>query len=124
MITIKREDVEETAEEFVKGKDIKSKIYVEFDDVNTVDTLVLLRVFNGDITSDTLDNLAELMLDGHTISLKTSDTDIVKVVSYNKGNGNKLSLMFNDMPYLYDNVLNAVYTILLKKLTPHLDGSK
>jgi hypothetical protein len=124
MITIKKEDVEETAEEFVKGKDIKSKIYVEFDDVNTVDTLVLLRVFNGDITSDTLDNLAELMLDGHTISLKTSDTDIVKVVSYNKGNGNKLSLMFNDMPYLYDNVLNAVYTILLKKLTPHLDGSK
>jgi hypothetical protein len=124
MITIKKEDVEETAEEFVKGKDIKSKIYVEFDDVNTVDTLVLLRVFNGDITSDTLDNLAELMLDGHTISLKTSDTDIIKVVSYNKGNGNKLSLMFNDMPYLYDNVLNAVYTILLKKLTPHLDGSK
>ena len=124
MITIKKEDVEKTAEEFVKGKGIKSKIYVEFDDVNTVDTLVLLRVFNGDITSDTLDNLAELMLDGHTISLKTSDTDIVKVVSYNKGNGNKLSLMFNDMPYLYDNVLNAVYTILLKKLTPHLDGSK
>ena len=124
MITIKKEDVEKTAEEFVQGKDIKSKIYVEFDDVNTVDTLVLLRVFNGDITSDTLDNLAELMLDGHTISLKTSDTDIVKVVSYNKGNGNKLSLMFNDMPYLYDNVLNAVYTILLKKLTPHLDGSK
>lgn len=124
MITIKKEDIEKTAEEFITGKNIKSKIYVEFDDVNTVDTLILLRVFNGDITSDTLDNLAELMLDGHTIMLKTDDSTVVKSVAYNKGNGNKLSLMFNDAPYLYDNVLNAVYTILLKKLTPHLDGSK
>jgi hypothetical protein len=63
------------------------------------------------------------MLDGRTIKFKKDGKDIYHTVIYNRGSGNRLAMMFTDAVYLYDILQQTVYALLLKKLTPHLEGS-
>lgn len=118
------DEMDKIISDFSKGKELKAEIYVEFDNINNVDTLILLRAMGKEPDPNEIAAIAELMLDGHSISFKRGEEVIVSC-NYNKGSGGKLHLMplFQDNPCYYDILQQAVYCLLLKKLTPHLDGS-
>ena len=117
-------DVDSIVSEYAKQKALASQISVELSGVNNLDVLLLLRVMS--IKEPSVEDLApvcEDMLDGRTIKFKKDGKDIYHPVVYNRGNGNKLAMMFTDAVYLYDILQQTVYALLLKKLTPHLEGS-
>lgn len=117
-------DVNDIIEDYAKNRGSTANITVELSGVNELDPLVLLRVMS--IKQPGVDDLVpvcEDMLDGRTIKFKNGSEDIYHPVIYNKGNGNRLHLMFTDAVYLYDILQQTIYALLLKKLTPHLEGS-
>jgi hypothetical protein len=123
-ITMSPSDVNSIIDDYAKNRAIAANITVELSGVNELDPLVLLRVMS--IKQPGVDDLApvcEDMLDGRTIKFKNNGQDIFHPVVYNKGNGNSLHLLFTDAVYLYDILQQTVYALLLKKLTPHLEGS-
>lgn len=122
MIRVDQAETDKIVEEYAKGRELRNKIVVELDDVNNVDTLILLRVMTGTPDINALAPLVETFLDGHKITFKIGE-EVLKTVNYNKGSGNALHLMFRDEPYLYDLLQQTVYTLLLKKLTPRSEGS-
>lgn len=123
-ITISPSDVNNIINDYAKSKREEAGITVELSGVNELDPLVLLRVMS--IKEPSVDDLApavEDMLDGRTIKFKQGDKDIYHSVTYNRGTGNRLHMMFTDAVYLYDILQQTVYALMLKKLTPHLEGS-
>ena len=123
-ITMSPDEVNNIIEDYAKSKGSTAGITVELSGANELDPLVLLRVMS--IKNPSVDDLApvvEEMLDGKTIKFKNGSQDIFHPVIYNKGNGNRLHLLFTDAVYLYDILQQTVYALLLKKLTPHLEGS-
>lgn len=123
-ITISPSDVNNIINDYAKSKREEAGITVELSGVNELDPLVLLRVMS--IKEPTVDDLApavEDMLDGKTIKFKQGAKDIYHSVTYNRGTGNRLHMMFTDAVYLYDILQQTVYALMLKKLTPHLEGS-
>ena len=117
-------DVDGIMNEYSKQRMLASQISVELSGVNNLDPLSILRVMS--IKEPGVDDLApvcEQMLDGQTIKFTLSGKEVWHPVIYNRGNGNSLHLMFADVPYLYDILQQTVYALLLKKLTPHLEGS-
>lgn len=121
-IKVDQKELNNIYDKFVKSKDIKANITVEFDNVNNVDPIVLIRVMGDAPDAAALAPVVETMLDGHTIKFFYGDKTI-KSISYNRGSGNSLHLMFDDAPYLYDLLQQTAYALLLKKLTPDLEGS-
>lgn len=123
-ITMSPNDVSNIIDDYAKNRAATANITVELSGVNELDPLVLLRVMS--IKQPGVDDLApvcEDMLDGRTIKFKNNGQDIYHPVAYNRGNGNKLALMFTDAVYLYDILQQTVYALMLKKLTPHLESS-
>lgn len=123
-ISMSPSDVDNIINDYAKNRAATANITVELSGVNELDPLVLLRVMS--IKQPGVDDLApvcEDMLDGRTIKFKNNGQDIYHAVVYNKGNGNKLALMFTDAVYLYDILQQTIYALLLKKLTPHLESS-
>lgn len=123
-ITMSPNDVNNIIDDYAKNRASTANITVELSGVNELDPLVLLRVMS--IKQPGVDDLApvcEDMLDGRTIKFKNNGQDIYHPVIYNRGSGNKLALMFTDAVYLYDILQQTIYALLLKKLTPHLEGS-
>ena len=123
-ITMSPSDVSNIIDDYAKNRASTANITVELSGVNELDPLVLLRVMS--LKQPGVDDLApvcEDMLDGRTIKFKNNGKDIYHSVVYNKGNGNRLALMFTDAVYLYDILQQTVYALLLKKLTPHLESS-
>lgn len=123
-ISMSPSDVDNIINDYAKNRAATANITVELSGVNELDPLVLLRVMS--IKQPGVDDLApvcEDMLDGRTIKFKNNGQDIYHAVVYNKGNGNKLAMMFTDAVYLYDILQQTIYALLLKKLTPHLEGS-
>ena len=123
-ITMSPNDVNSIIEDYAKNRASTANITVELSGVNELDPLVLLRVMS--IKQPGVDDLApvcEDMLDGRTIKFKNNGKDIYHSVVYNRGNGNRLALMFTDAVYLYDILQQTIYALLLKKLTPHLESS-
>lgn len=122
MIKTGSEELQKIYEDCASGRLLRDKIVVEMDDINNIDTLVLIRAMSGDFDVTTFAPVLEAALDGHTIKF-TLDNEVLQTVSYNRGGGNKLHLLFGEKPYLYDILQQTVYALLLKKLTPHLEGS-
>lgn len=123
-ISMSPSDVDNIINDYAKNRAATANVTVELSGVNELDPLVLLRVMS--IKQPGVDDLApvcEDMLDGRTIKFKNNGQDIYHAVVYNKGNGNKLAMMFTDAVYLYDILQQTIYALLLKKLTPHLEGS-
>lgn len=117
-------DVDGIINDYAKQKVLLAQITVELSGANELDPLTLLRVMS--IKEPGVDDLApacELMLDGQSIKFTLNGKEVWHPVIYNRGNGNSLHLMFADVPYLYDILQQTVYALLLKKLTPHLEGS-
>ena len=122
-IKINPNEVDKIITEYREQREAASQIEIEFSGVNNIDPLVLLRIMGKQTpTVEDIAMAAELMLDGQTITF-TQGSEVVYNVCYNKGAGNALHLMFNDKAYLYDILQQAVYALMLKKLTPHLEGS-
>lgn len=124
-IVLTAEEAEKITKEYAEGLDLKSQIYVELEGTKEVDTLVLLRVMDNKLDFDLFASVMETFLDGASIVFRINDTEegVVFRCVYNKGSGNRLHLMFTEKPYLYDVLQKAVYVLMLKKLTPHLEGS-
>ena len=122
-IVIAPGDVDNIVREYHEKREAMAQIAVEFSGVNNIDTLVLLRIMSKKVpdVSD-IAQAAELMLDGQTITFKDG-SEVLYSVAYNRGKGNALHLMFSDKAYLYDILQETVYALMLKKLTPHLEGS-
>ena len=122
-IKINPDDVEKIVREYTTQRERAANITVELSDVNELDTLVLLRTMENKAPSvDDIAKVAEIMLDGQAITFMDGETPIYSL-RYNRGGGNKLHLMFTDKPYLYDILQQTIYVLMLKKLTPHLEGS-
>jgi hypothetical protein len=122
-IVVTPDDVNNIISDYAKQKMLAAQIAVELSGVNELDPLTLLRVMS--VKEPGVDDLApvcELMLDGRSISFTLNGKEIWGL-SYNRGSGNSLQLMFTDKPYLYDTLQQTIYALLLKKLTPHLEGS-
>lgn len=123
-IEINPNDVDNIVTEYTKQRAAMGDISVELSGVNELDTLVLLQTMS--IKNPGVRDLApvcEDMLDGRTIKFKKGGELMWHPVSYNKGNGNSLHMMFTDAPYLYDILQQTIYALLLKKSTPHLESS-
>ena len=124
VITLSPSDVDNIISEYAKSRASTAAISVELSGVNELDPVVLLRVMSiKQPGADDLAPVCEDMLDGRTIKFKLNGQDIYHPVIYNRGNGNRLALMFSDAVYLYDILQQTIYALLLKKLTPHLEGS-
>lgn len=122
-ITITPSDVDKIIKEYREQRAAASQITVEFSGVNNLDTLLLLRIMEKkEPTVDDIAHAAEIMLDGQTITFKNGE-ETVFALAYNRGTGNALHLMFDNDAALYDILQQAVYALMLKKLTPHLVGS-
>lgn len=123
-VTLNADDIDSIISEYRQKKNETANISVEFSGINDLDVLTTLRIMgNKEITVDVLAPVCETMLDGRTIQFINSKGETIHPVAYNRGNGNRLHLMFADAPYLYDKVQEAIYAVLLKKLTPHLESS-
>ena len=123
-VTMSPSDVNNIIDDYAKNRAVTANITVELSGVNELDPLTLLRVMS--IKQPGVDDLApvcEDMLDGRTIKFKNNGQDIYHAVVYNRGSGNRLAMMFTDAVYLYDILQQTIYALLLKKLTPHLEGS-
>ena len=122
-IAIKPEDVDNIIKEYNVQRAAAAQITVEFSGINNIDVLLLLRIMGKKEQSvDDIAQAAEVLLDGQTIKFVNGST-VLKTIVYNRGNGNALHVMFADDAYLYDILQQTVYALLLKKLTPHLEGS-
>ena len=122
-ITITPDDVDSIIKEYREQRAAASQITVEFSGVNNLDTLLLLRIMEKkEPTVDDIAHAAEIMLDGQMITFKNGEETVFSL-AYNRGTGNALHLMFNDNAALYDILQQAIYALMLKKLTPHLAGS-
>lgn len=122
-IVIAPGDVDNIIKEYHEKRAAVAQIAVELSGINNIDTLVLLRIMSKkepDVSD--IAQAAELMLDGQTITFKDG-SEVLYSVAYNRGKGNALHLMFSDKAYLYDILQETVYALMLKKLTPHLEGS-
>lgn len=115
--------IDKIISDYRKQRKAAADIVVEFSGVNDIDVLFLLRIMSRDEpTVDDIAKAAEIMLDGQRITFLKNDKSIFSL-SYNRGNGNALHLMFMDKVYLYDILQQSIYALMLKKLTPHLEGS-
>ena len=122
-IKINSADIDNIVTEYTKQKLASANISVKFSGVNNLDVLFLLRVMNKkepDINE--IAEASETLLDGRTIEFWNGD-NLLYSCSYNRGNGNRLHLLFSDKVYLYDILQQTVYALLLKKLTPRLESS-
>ena len=122
-IKISPEDVDKIIQDYKTQIAARGAISVEFSGVNNIDVLTLLRIMSKKEQSvDDIEHAAQILLDGQTITF-TKGTDVMYTVNYNRGSGNALYLLFSDNAYLYDILQETVYALMLKKLTPHLEGS-
>lgn len=122
-ITISPDDVSKIIQDYGKQRAAASQITVELSGVNNIDILLLLRIMSKkEPDVDDIAHVAELMLDGQLITFKNG-SDVVFSLAYNRGKGNALHLMFSENAALYDILQQTVYALMLKKLTPHLEGS-
>lgn len=122
-LTITPEDVDNILQNYKEQRNAAAHIAVELSGVNNLDTLLLLRIMGKKEPSvEDIAQAAELMLDGQVITFKNGSKTIHSV-AYNRGSGNALHMMFSDHAYLYDILQETVYALMLKKLTPHLEGS-
>ena len=122
-IKISPEDVDKIIQDYKAQRAAREAISVEFSGVNNIDVLTLLRIMSKKEQSfDDIEHAAQILLDGQTITF-TKGTDVMYTVNYNRGSGNALYLLFSDNAYLYDILQETVYALMLKKLTPHLEGS-
>ena len=123
-IEINPSDVNKIVEDYTKQRAAIGDISVELSGVNELDPLVLLETMS--IKNPGVRDLApvvETMLDGRTIKFKKGGEPIWHPISYNRGSGNSLHMMFTEAPYLYDILQQTIYALLLKKSTPHLESS-
>lgn len=122
-IKITPDDIDGIVKEYTTGRSKAANITVELSGVNEMDTLLLLRIMEKKPPEvDDIAQAAEIMLDGQAITF-TNGSEVIYSVRYNRGGGNKLHLLFTDRAYLYDMLQQTVYALMLKKLTPHLEGS-
>ena len=122
-VLINPNEVNKIIKDYAEQRKKAENLTVEFSGVTDLDVLFLLKIMSKKEQGvDDIAAAAEVMLDGRTITFKNGEEQIF-AASYNKGNGNALHLMFVDKPYLYDILQQAVYAMMLKKLTPHLEGS-
>ena len=116
-------EVDKIIKDYKEQRQKAADLTVEFSGVNELDVLFLLKIMSKQEQGvDDIAAAAEIMLDGRTITFKNGEEQVF-VACYNRGSGNALHLMFADKPYLYDILQQAVYAMMLKKLTPHLEGS-
>ena len=122
-VSINPNEVDKIIKDYREQRKKAENLTVEFSGVNELDVLFLLKIMSKQEQGvDDIAAAAEIMLDGRTITFKNGEEQIF-VACYNRGSGNALHLMFADKPYLYDILQQAVYAMMLKKLTPHLEGS-
>lgn len=122
-ISINPNEVDKIIKDYAEQRKKAENLTVEFSGVNDPDVLFLLKIMSKKEQGvDDIAAAAEVMLDGRTITFKNGEEQIF-AASYNRGSGNALHLMFTDKPYLYDVLQQAIYALMLKKLTPHLEGS-
>lgn len=118
------EAVDAIIADYASSRDTASKITVQFSQVNTLDVLLLLDTMSKKApTAHDLAPTTEAMLDGSTITFWLDGKQVYHSVSYNRGGGNSLHMLFTDAPYLYDLLQQTCYALMLKKLTPHLESS-
>lgn len=116
-------EIDKIINDYKQQRKAAANIVVEFSGVNDIDVLVLLKIMSKDEPSvDDIARAAEIMLDGQRITFLNNGESIF-ALSYNRGQGNALHLMFTDKAYLYDVLQQTVYALMLKKLTPHLESS-
>jgi hypothetical protein len=123
-VTLSTGDIDSIIAEYAKKKAEVDSLTIEFSGLNDIDVLTLLKIMS--VKNPTVEDLApacELMLDGRVIKFIDSKGNVIHPVTYNRGSGNKLHLMFIDAPYLYDKLQETIYALMLKKLTPHLESS-
>ena len=123
-LSFNQNDIDSIISSYSKQRSALDALTVEFSGLNELDPLVMLRTMS--VKAPTVDDLApicETMLNGHTITFKLNGETVYHPVIFNKGSGNALHMLFSDAVYLYDFVQQTIYALLLKKLTPHLEGS-
>ncbi len=113
------DDINTAVQDYSDSLKLKSEISVEFDSYNEVDPLLLIRTFDQKPDVKDLTNLAELMFNGKPLTFKYGNKTVKSIV-YNKTATSDISHMFSDAPALLDILLNAVYVLMLKKLTLQL----
>lgn len=122
-LKISPEDIDNIIKDYATQRKATANITVELSGVNTLDPLFLLKAMSKKEPSvDELAQAAEIMLDGQTITFMNGSKQLYSL-AYNRGNGNALHIMFADKIYLYDILQETIYALMLKKLTPHLEGS-
>ena len=122
-LKISPDDVNNIIQDYKEQRKAAANLTVGLSGTNTLDPLFLLKIMSKREPSvDEIAQAAETMLDGQTITFKNGDVQVYSL-SYNRGNGNALHMMFTDKVFLYDILQQTVYALLLKKLTPHLGGS-
>lgn len=122
-IKISPDDVDSIIKEYTAQKARAAQITVELSGINELDTLLLLKTMEKrEPDVDDIAKVAEIMLDGQSVTFKDGET-IVYSLCYNRSSGGRLHLMFTGKAYLYDILQQTIYALMLKKLTPHLEGS-
>lgn len=122
-LTVTTQDIDKIIKDYNAQRAVSNSIEVQLSGVNNIDTLLLLKIMGKKEPSvDDIAQAAEIMLDGRTITF-VKGAETLFTVNYNRGAGNSLHLMFKDCAYLYDILQQTIYALMLKKLTPHLEGS-
>lgn len=120
--SVSNDDIEETFREYHEGKHIIKGITIEFDGMEDPSPLAVLRILDDKPDSATLMEIAQTMFNGHKIKFLSEGKEL-KTIVYNKGAGNSLDALLVKEVYLFDQLLQVTYSLLLKKLTPHLANS-
>jgi hypothetical protein len=109
------------SESYRKGLEWMDEVEVDIPRENNVDPLLLVRTINGPKDIDGLIPLAVEMLRGQTITFSRNGKIIYKA---SMGQMPNMSTIFAGHPEFLELVLNVVYGLMLKKLTPLSVASK
>ena len=123
-MTFTDETLDKSQEEILKSMKSNADISIDIDHFSNVDPLMILDLANDPKpASREILAVGEYMLNGSTITVKQKDK-VIKSVLYNRGGGtensnrNSLSMVFSDMPYALQKIINIIYVEAVKKSLP------
>jgi hypothetical protein len=112
------EDIRKATESYLAGQKALASVQVEISSENTVDPLMLVRCINSGRSVDNLVILAAEMLRGSSVRFKQGRETLYSVQMGIDLTAETFSNRFTGQPALMEVLLNTVYGIMLKKLTP------
>jgi hypothetical protein len=122
MANYKSEDIRKATEAYVAGQRALSDVEVEISRENTVDPLMLVRCVNSGRSVDNLVILAAEMLRGSSVRFKRGREVLYSAQMGIDLTAETFSNRFVGQPAFMELLLNTVYGIMLKKLTPPSSG--